>query len=182
LLYQLKSPFDRELFCRIAQRDFADNPDLSLFLAVLEGIPLAIELIAARAYGRTSLAALWAQWNKLGSELAVHPDFAAGRLTSLPHSIELSLQSTRLTEMAHRLFRLLGQLPAGIIAEDRDELLGDEGFAAEEALLRIGLAVERGSRLDLLSPLRDHARRHHVPRTPDDTAWSEYYLRLTRQL
>src|SRR5271169_6904385 len=96
---QLKSPLDRGLFCRIAQRDFTDDPHLSLFLTVLEGIPLAIELVAARAYGRTSLAALWAQWSKLGSELAVHPDFAAGRLTSLPHSIELSLQSTRLTEM-----------------------------------------------------------------------------------
>ena len=179
---RLKPPFDRELFCRIAQQDLVNDPHLPLFLAVLEGIPLAIELVAARAYGRSSLAALWTQWNKLGSELAVHSDFAAGRQTSLPHSIELSLRSSRLTETAHRLFRLLGQLPVGILAEDRDELLGDEGFAAEEALLRVGLAVERGSRLDLLSPLRDHARRHHVPRAPDDTAWPAHYLGLTRRL
>ncbi len=179
---RLKSPFDHELFCRVAQSDLANDPHLPLFLGALEGIPLAIELVAARAYGRSSLAALWAQWNKLGSELAVHPDFAAGRLTSLPHSIELSLQSSRLTETAHRLFRLLGQLPGGIAVEDRDELLGDEGFAAEEALLRIGLAVESGNRLDLLSPLRDHARRHHVPRVPDDTGWPAHYLGLTRRL
>jgi class 3 adenylate cyclase len=77
---RLKSPFDRELFCRIAQGDLVNDPHLPLFLAALEGIPLAIELVAARAYGRSSLAALWTQWNKLGSELAVHPDFAAGRL------------------------------------------------------------------------------------------------------
>ncbi len=181
---RLKSPFDRELFCRVAQSDLVNDSHLPLFLAALAGIPLAIELVASRAYGRSSLAALWAQWNKLGSELAIDPDFAAaaGRLTSLPHSIELSLQSTRLTEAAHRLFRLLGQLPAGIAAGDRDELLGDESFAAEEALLRIGLAIERGSRLDLLSPLRDHARRHHVPGAPDNTAWPAHYLGLTRRL
>jgi hypothetical protein len=124
---RLKPPFDRELFCRVAQSDLANNPHLPLFLAALEGIPLAIELVAARAYGRSSLAALWTQWNKLGGELAIHPDFAAGRLTSLPHSVELSLRSSRLTEAAHRLFRLLGQLPGGIVAEDWDELIGDEG-------------------------------------------------------
>src|SRR5207344_1979411 len=136
------------------------DPHLPLFRSALEGIPLAIELVARRAFGTTSLAELWNQWTKIGSDLAVHPDFDAGRLTSLPHSIELSLKSSRMTETAHRLFRLLGQLPAGIVAEDRDELLGPEGFRAEEALRRIGLAFLRGHRLDLLSPIRDHAQRH----------------------
>src|SRR5262249_48748254 len=127
---RLKPPFDRELFCRIARCAFDGDVHLPLFLAALEGIPLAIELVSARAHGRTSLAALWTQWTKIGRELAAHPDFAAGRLTSLPHSIELSLRSSRMTDAAHRLFRLLGQLPAGIVAEDRDELLGAAGFNA----------------------------------------------------
>ena len=179
---RLKPPFDSELFCRIAQHTFDGDAHLSLFLTALEGIPLAIELVAARAHGRTSLAALWAQWTKIGSELAAHPDFVAGRLTSLPHSIELSLKSSRMTDTAHRLFRLLGQLPAGIVAEDRDELLGAGGFDGEEALLRIGIAVERGNRLDLLSPIRDHARRHHPCRPPDDAAWPAFYLGLVRRL
>jgi hypothetical protein len=39
LVDQLKSPFDRELFCRIAQSDLASDPHLPLFLAVLGGIP-----------------------------------------------------------------------------------------------------------------------------------------------
>jgi hypothetical protein len=179
---RLKPPFDSELFCRIARCAFDGDVHLPLFLTALEGVPLAIELVAARAHGRTSLAALWTQWTRIGSELAAHPDFDAGRLTSLPHSVELSLQSSRMTDAAHRLFRLLGQLPAGIVAEDRDELLGADGFNAEEALLRIGLAVERGNRLDLLSPVRDHARRHHVPQPPDDAAWPAWYLGLARRL
>ena len=69
--------------------------------------------------------------------------------------------------------RLLGQLPAGLCAEDRDVLAGDEGFAAEEALLRVGLAVERSGRIDLLAPIREHARRHHLPEPPDDAAWRQ---------
>ena len=170
------------MFGRIAQSGFDGDPHLPLFLAALEGIPLAIELVARRAHGRTSLTVLWTQWTRLGSDLAAHPDFAASRLTSLPHSIELSLQSSRLTPAAHKLFRLLGQLPAGIVAEDRDAVLDADGFDAEEALLRIGLAVERGNRLDLLSPLRDHAKRHHQPQPPDDTAWPTRYLQLTREL
>jgi hypothetical protein len=86
-----------------------------------------------------------------------------------------------MTETSHRLFRLLGQLPAGIVAEDRDELfLGTDGFDGQDALRRIGLAVERSNRLDLLSPIRDHARSHHAPRPPDDTAWPKRYLDLAR--
>jgi len=120
--------------------------------------------------------------NPARSELATHADFDAGRLTSLPHSIELSLRSSRMSEAASRLFRLLGQLPAGVVAEDRDALLGADGFRAEAALLRIGLAVERGGRLDLLSPIREHASRHHVPLAGDRDQWPRHYLAMTRRL
>ena len=179
---KLEAPFDSELFRRIAQKSFEGDPHLPQLIAALDGIPLAIELVAARAYGRSSLAALWSEWTKIGTELAAHPDFEAGRLTSLSHSIELSLKSNRLTETAFRLFRLLGQLPAGIIAEDRDALLGEGGFRAEEALLRIGLAMERSGRLDLLSPIREHALRHHRPTATDQETWPAHYLHLTQRL
>ena len=81
----LDPPDDIELFCRVAQTQFPDDPHLPLFMAALGGIPLAIELVAARAHGRASLAALWTQWTRIGAALAVHPDFDVGRLTSLPH-------------------------------------------------------------------------------------------------
>ncbi|WP_428485437.1 tetratricopeptide repeat protein [Rhodopila sp.] len=178
---QLDPPDDVELFCRVAQGRFPNDPHLPCFMTALGGIPLAIELVAARAHSRSSLAALWTQWTRIGTALAVDPDFDAGRLTSLPHSIELSLTSNRLTPVARRLFCLLGQLPAGLAVEDRDELLGDEGFDGEDALLRIGLAVERGDRLDLLPPIRDHAARHHAPLAPDGAAWPIHYLGLARR-
>jgi hypothetical protein len=87
-----------------------------------------------------------------------------------------------LTPVAHRLFSLLGQLSSGLNAEDRDELLGDAGFDAEETLLRIGLAIERDNRLDLLSPVRDRCTRYHPPTPLDNAAWPRHYLALTRRL
>jgi tetratricopeptide (TPR) repeat protein len=169
-----------ELFCRIAGQSFADDPCLALFLDALAGVPLAIELVARRAFGRNSLAPLWAQWTRIGAELAAHPDFEPDRLTSLPASIELSLKSNRLTGPARRLFRLLGQLPAGLGEADRDALMGDDGYAAEEALLRVGLAVERAGRVELLPPVREHAARRHAPNPPDVRLWPDHYLNLAR--
>jgi tetratricopeptide (TPR) repeat protein len=179
---RLEPPFDQQLFCRVAHAKFDQDPHLPLFLAELGGVPLALELVARRAYGTASLAELWKQWTDIGSELAADPDFDAARLTSLPHSIELSLKSSRMNEPAHGLFRLLGQLPAGIVAEDRDALIGKAGYNAEEILRRIGLAIPRENRLDLLSPVRDHARRRHAPRSPDDVAWPARYLDLASRL
>jgi len=101
---QLGPPDDVELFCRVAGGRFPDDPHLPHFMVALGGIPLAIELVAARAHGRSSLAPLWAQWTRIGAALAAKPDFDAGRLTSLPHSIELSLTSSRLTAIARRGF------------------------------------------------------------------------------
>ena len=183
---RLHPPFDRQLFQRTAGTTFDGDPHLDEFLKVLEGIPLAIELVALRAHGRSSLGVLWDQWRKLGAEFASDPDYAANpdRLTSLPQSIELSFLSSRMTGTALRLFRVLGQLPAGLIDEDRDALLGEgaDGFDAGDALLRIGLAVERGGRLDLLSPIRDYALRRYPPQTPDQAAWPARYLGLTQSL
>ncbi len=92
---RLQPPFDRELFQRIAANPFEGDPQLHDFLTALDGVPLAIELVALRAHGRSSLGVLWEQWRKLGVELAADPDYAANpdRLTSLPHSIELSIRS-----------------------------------------------------------------------------------------
>jgi len=183
---RLNPPFDRELFQRTAANNFDGDPRLDDFLKALDGIPLAIELVALRAHGRSSLGALWQQWRQLGVELAADPDYASSpdRLTSLPHSIELSLCSSRMTETALRLFRYLGQLPAGLVDEDRDALLGEnaDGFNARDALVRIGLAIERNDRLDLLSPVREHALRRHMPAHADQAKWPEHYLRLTQSL
>ena len=172
-----------QLFSRIAGRLISDDPLLSRFIAALDGIPLAIELVAHLAHDEVSLAELWAQWTSIGVDLAVHPDFDAGRLTSLAHSFELSLRSTRVTIAAVRLFSILGQLPSGLALQDRERLLGADSANAGRVLRRIGLAVAGSdARIDLLSPVRDFAGRHYPPTQQDSATWTEHYLALTQRL
>jgi tetratricopeptide (TPR) repeat protein len=109
------------------------------------------------------------------------PGAAPGRLTSVPHSIEFSLRSPRLTEAGRRLFRLLGQLPAGIADVDRLVLLGGEALAAREEVQGLGLAFIRAGRLDLLPPVREHARREYDPPS-DNEAWLRHYLSMIENL
>ena len=78
-------------------------------------------------------------------------------LGGVPQSIEFSLRSSRMTEAGRRLFRLLGQLQAGIVDEDRQALLGGDAFAARERVQGLGLAFMRAGRFDLLQPVRDYA-------------------------
>jgi tetratricopeptide (TPR) repeat protein len=179
---ELATPAARELFGRIAGPWVLDDPALDTFLGVLGGVPLAIELVAHRADGSSTLAPLWAEWEKVGVRLAEDPDFTDTRLTSLAHSIELSLKSSRISPAAKRLFGLLGVLPAGLVAADRDALLGSEAFDAQDRLRRIGLAIERPGRIDLLPPIRDHARRHYAPEGDDAAAWAGHFLRITQEL
>jgi len=169
------------LFAAIAGSWIREDQALDDFLTALGGLPLAIELVARRAYGRVSLAPLWAEWNRIGAELARHTDFAAGRLTSLPHSIELSLQSSRATPEALRLFSLLGCLPAGLSAQDLTALMADDAYAAEERLLALGLAVERPGRITLLPPIREHAARRYPPGAVGAPQWGTHFWEMTVQ-
>ncbi len=151
------------MFAAIAGPRVQEDLVFNDFMSALGGLPLAIELVARRTHGRASLASLWTEWNRIGAELAQHPDFAEGRLTSLPHSIELSLQSSRATVPALRLLSLLGCLPAGLSAPDLAALMTDDACSAEDRLLALGLAVERPGRITLLPPIREHVFRRHAP-------------------
>lgn len=171
----------RALFLAIAGKDKADDPHLAALLAALGGVPLAIGLTARRAAPHRRLAELWDAWQRLGPEVAQWIGQDEGRLTSVVHSIELSRQASRMTPAAHRLFALLGQCPAGLCTADRRALLGDDAFDGVEALLAVGLAIPRGDdRLDLLPPVRDHARRAHPPQGDDATAWCRHFLDRAR--
>ena len=171
----------RALFLGIADTIPVGDWHLPDLLAALGGVPLAICLTARRAAGRTELAGLWAEWQRIGPEIAAWQGAEPGRLTSVPHSIALSLLSARVSPAGHRLFALLGQSPAGLATEDRTALLGDAAFAAEEGLLAVGLAYHRDGRLDLLPPVRDHARLRCPPQAADAFAWCRHFLILARE-
>lgn len=193
----------RTLFLDIAGTIPPGDPHLAELLHELGGVPLAICLTARRAARRTELAGLWAEWQRVGVDLAQWQGRNPSRLTSVARSIELSLRSPRLPTSghrllrilaqvlrpscrqwpapSHRLFAILGQLPAGLAPVDQDALLGREAFAAEDGLIAVGLAYHRVGRLDLLPPVRDHARRACLPKGADAVAWCRHFLTLARQ-
>ncbi len=171
----------RALFLLHAGTGKANDPDLPALLSALGDIPLAICLLATRASRHDTLARLWAEWQRVGTSVARLAVGDPNRLTSVVHSIELTLASSRMTAPARRLFAILGQCPAGLTPEDASALLdGEDALAAEEALLGLGLAHRRDGRLDLLPPVRDHARRAHPPQGKDATAWCRHFLTRTR--
>jgi tetratricopeptide (TPR) repeat protein len=179
-MHPLEWPHDRELFLDIAQDIKGDDPALEPLLKELGGIPLAVELIAQQAAAHDALSAVLDEWRRIGSALAKRRGVEASRLTSLEISLELSVNSTRLSNAGRRLFAILGQLPAGIVAEDLSVLLGDSSFEARHGLVSCGLAVERGRRLDLLPPVRDHARRLHAPADREMALVQRHFIRLAR--
>jgi tetratricopeptide (TPR) repeat protein len=180
-IHPLEYPYDRDLFLDIAQDIKADDPHLELLLKELGGIPLAVELVAQQSAAHDTTSAIIDEWRRVGSALAKRRGVESSRLTSLEISLELSFNSQRLGDAGRRLFSILGQLPAGIGAEDLRALFQNSTFEAQHALLSCGLAFERDGRLDLLPPVRDHARRFHALAHVDAALWRNHFLILARE-
>ncbi len=168
----------RDLFVEIAGPWAKQDPCLHNFIEALSGIPLAISLVARRAYSGKDLTPLWQEWERRRADFIKREGVPASALTSLPFSIDLSFDSPRIKEVedAGRLFSFLGRLPSGLSLEDCRALLGDTAYRAREGLLNAGLAVPEGPRINLLTPIREHARRHHPPVGEDNTRWITTFL------
>jgi tetratricopeptide (TPR) repeat protein len=178
-LEPLKAEPSKKLFLDIAKTISSGDPDLDFFLEWAAGIPLAIYLIAACVSGSARLDRLRQHWKRYGPEVVTKEGSQGKREGDLAACIEFSLKSPALKEAGRRLFRLLGQLPAGIGRDDEDALLGrDAPFAARQLRL-LGLVLERESRIDLLPPIRDVARKY--PPTDADQRWFDHYIRLARE-
>lgn len=158
VLSPIKCNEAQRLFLDIARNISPRDPVLRHLLCDLGGLPLAIELMATRAAPYNSLDDIWAEWGRHGIAMATHPDLQGGRLTSVMHSIDLSVQSPRLRAPGRRLFRLLGQWPGGLAHVDAAALLRDHATEAIRQLLAIGLAFSCGEgRINLLPPMRQFA-------------------------
>jgi len=151
---------------RAARRLFLDeakNPELSHdelldpLLRLLDGVPLALVLVANNTHGEDSLSGVMKRWTK-GTSMATRTIVDDERKDSLNASFELSLKSRRMTPQAMHLLSILAILPDGIRHFDLEAILPGDGDEAAARLRMLALAFDEADRLRLLSPVREYVR------------------------
>lgn len=151
----------RDLFLHWAPRA-AGDPDLGELLAALDGLPLAIELLARRLDDAGSVGRLLRLWRERRTAIA-KVGGGGKKAVDLAASIVLSLDSPRLGEAGRRLYGMLSRLPDGLAEADIAALTGDEDFEAASGLRHTGLAFRDGTRLRMLAPVRQHGGALDLP-------------------
>ena len=155
---KLPEPTARQLFLDLAGEDKAGDPALPGILRELDGLALAIELVAWQAASERSLGSLALRW-KARPSLVLRSGKADHRLTNLERSIALSLDALGPdTAPARHLFGLMGLLPEGLAVEDVDAILPGDGQEAASDLRAVRLASDDDAgRLRMLAPIRELA-------------------------
>jgi tetratricopeptide (TPR) repeat protein len=164
----------RRLFLAVAGPGLAADPRLDELLSGLDGVPLALELMAYAAQGQPDLAEVAQRWQTERTGMLARMG-GAHRELSVAVSVEASVTAPLMTVPAARLLSLLGMLPDGVAREDLVALLASDGLAAAAVLRQLGLAFGKGDRLRTLAPVREHVAAAHWPRPDDlDRAVSHY--------
>lgn len=167
----------RSAFLAVAGERFQDDPDLYPLLLDLDGLALAVVLLASQAEGEPDLSMLRLRWQEQRTALLRRAG-AKERQQSLEVSLELSIGSPRMTEESRRLLSILSLLPEGVAREDLAALLPGHGIEAASVLRKVGLAFDQGSRLRMLAPVREHVRLSHPPAAEDFGRVIDHYLEL----
>ena len=167
----------RRLFLAVAGPGLAADPLLDELLAGLDGVPLAVELMAYAAQGQPDLAEVAQRWRTERTGMLERMRRERREL-SVAVSVEASVTASLMTAPALRLLSLLGLLPDGVAREDLAVLLPDSGLAAAAVLRQVGLAFSEGDRLRTLAPIREHVAATHPPDPADLDRAVSYYAQL----
>lgn len=172
-------PLEREdarvVFLAIAGDLYAEDPHLDELLDELDGLPLAVELLAHAAQGEPNLDGLTKRWQV--ERVALLERLGGGHpALSVSASVEVSWTSPLMRPEGRRLLSLLGQLPDGVAHVDIEPLLGEKAFAAASNARQLGLAFDEDDRLRTLAPIREHLHREHPPDREDDARLVAHYL------
>jgi serine/threonine protein kinase/tetratricopeptide (TPR) repeat protein len=169
----------RTAFLAVAGERYQDDPDLDPLLFSLDGLALAVVLLASQAEGEPDLSMLRMRWQAKRTALLRRAG-ARERQQSLEVSLSLSIESPRMTGESRRLLSILGLLPEGVARQDLEALLPGHGAEAASVLRKVGLAFDQGSRLRVLAPIREHLRQSHPPSPEDLDRTIDTYLILAR--
>jgi tetratricopeptide (TPR) repeat protein len=164
----------REAFVAAAgKKEFEKDPYLTRLLDVLDGVPLAITLMANFAQLFDSLELVWERWNT--KRTAMLKDGIADRLHDIAVSYELSIGV--LLPKARQLLSVLAMLPDGVAHIDLAGVFVDPDDAADE-LRRRAVVVDEEKRLRMRAPLREYVATAYPPEVADDARAVSYYLTL----
>jgi hypothetical protein len=164
----------KRLFLAIAGAKHRKDRHLSRLLVALDGMPLAIELMAHAAEAEPDLEGVWRRWNEQRTELLKRGK-GDQRLLSLAVSLELSIASPRMTDTARRLLAMLSLLPSGVARGDVDALVPGFGHAAGATLRQAALAFDEAGRLRCLAPIREYISNVHPPSSGDFNTLLDYH-------
>ena len=169
----------RSTFLAVAGERYASDPDLEPLLLDLDGLALAVVLLASQAEGEPDLSMLRLVWQTRRTELLRRAG-ASGPQQSLEVSLGLSIDSPRMTGESRRLLSILGLLPDGAARDDLEALFPGHGAEAASVLRKVGLVFDQGSRLRMLAPIREYVRQRHPPPGEDLDRTVDHYLALAR--
>lgn len=168
-------------FIAIAGTKHSADDLLDTLLGALDGLPLAITLMAYFAEPEPDLSGVWHQWQRERTELLRRPG-SMTRLGNIAVSFELSITGRRMTSPARRLLSIAALLPDGIAHTDLNVLLPDEAAKAARVLRAVGLAHDEEGRLRLLAPIREYITVTHSPEEVDWERAVGHYISLARAL
>jgi tetratricopeptide (TPR) repeat protein len=165
----------RELFLSIADDVDPGHSDLSPMLRKMDGVALAVKLLAKQAEG-VDLEITRQRWTEERTAM-----LRSRSGFSLGGCIEFSLNNPDLPEESRRLLQVLALLPAGVADEDRDRLF-PRSAAAIAGLQKNSLVEQEGRRWRLLGVIREHVRKHRSPEPDDKQRTLDVYFSLARSL
>ncbi len=168
-----------KLFHEISGDSHRGDPELGEILALLDGVPLAIRLMAHAAAVQPSLRWVLDTWQAKRTAMLRRAD---GKDDDLEVSIALSLEGPRPDTHGRRLASALGLLPGGLAFEDLEALFPDEGHPAAVQLAGAGLAFFQGERLYMLAPVREATGRLVPADEPQVERIVHHYLDLARDV
>ncbi|KAL8277783.1 hypothetical protein RQP46_009766 [Phenoliferia psychrophenolica] len=137
-----------------------NEPDLPELISLLEGVPLAIVLVAAHARRAQSIADVIRRWK----DGRAWDNGAQGRTSSLDFSLKLSFSDPAInTPDTLTLLRLLAKLPDPVL---RRYLTHPEGIGrAVDAIIERSVGQVDGEKhsraLRISQPVREYILRHH---------------------
>jgi ankyrin repeat protein/tetratricopeptide (TPR) repeat protein len=167
------------LFCEISRNpSHARDPLLRGLLNELDGVPHAIQLLAAQAEGEENLQGLAIRWRKEKTKLLQRGGDHT-RETDIEAAYEFAIASPALEGGPRQLLRILACLPAGFPEGDIEQILvSDTLFRTLKEVKRAALVFKEVGRLRMLAPLREYVLRAHEASTAELALAHGYFLEI----